>query len=82
MLQKMKIMGLKNVKFQMMNTCLALQSHNRTSINPEFEKKKGVKGVRKKTAPEKNYEIQKKTLAGLETFSGVLVINRNQWLLM
>ena len=35
-----------------------------------------------KTAQEKNHQIQKKTLVGLEILSGVLVINANQWLFM
>ena len=34
----MKMMGLKKIKFQMMNTCLTLQSCNRTSMNPVFQK--------------------------------------------
>ena len=35
--------------------------------------------MKKKTAREKNDQIQKKTLVGLEIF---LVVNTNQWLLM
>ena len=34
----MKIMGLKKDKLQMMNTCLTLQSCNRTCMNPVFQK--------------------------------------------
>ena len=36
--RKMKIMVLKEMKFQMMNTCLTLQSCNCTSTNPVFQK--------------------------------------------
>ena len=32
------MMGMKKIKFQMMNTCLTLQSCNRTSMNPVFQK--------------------------------------------
>ena len=37
-LRKMKIMGLKKMKFQIMNTCLTLQSCNGTSTNPVIQK--------------------------------------------
>ena len=73
----MKIMGLKEVKLQMMNTSLTLQSSNRTCTNPVFKK-----SPREKTTQEKNHQIQKKTLVRLEILSGVLVVNTNQWLLI
>ena len=68
----MKIMGLKKLKFQMMNTCLTLQSCNRRSMDPVFQK------CPKKTAQEKNRQIQKKTPLGLKILSGVLVVNTHQ----
>ena len=37
-LRKMQIMGLKKIKFQMMDTCRSLQSCNRTSTNHVFQK--------------------------------------------
>ena len=70
-------MGLKKVKLQMMNTCLTLQSCNRTCANSVFQE-----SPRKKTVSEKNNQFQKKTLARLEILSGVLVVNKNQWLIM
>ena len=73
----MKIIGLKKVKFQMMNTCLTLQNCNRTCKNPVFQK-----SLWKKTDQEKNHQIQRKTLVGLEILSGALVVNTDQWLLM
>ena len=36
--ESLKIMGLKKVKLEMMNTCLTLQSCNRTCTNPVFQK--------------------------------------------
>ena len=71
----MKIMGLKKVKFQMMNTFLTLQSCNRTSRNPVFQNSP------KENCPGKE-SSDSKTLVGLEILSGVLVVNPNQWLLM
>ena len=71
----MKIMRLKKMKFQMMYTCLTLQSCNRTSMNPVLQKSP------KENCPEKNHQIHK-TPIGLELLSGVLVVNLNEWLLM
>ena len=38
MLWKMKIMGLKKVKLQMINTCLTLHKYNHTCLNLVFQK--------------------------------------------
>ena len=71
----MKIMGVKEVKLQMMNTSLTLQSSDRTCTNAVLKKSPW-----KKIAQEKNHQIQKKTLVRLEILSGVFVVNTNQWL--
>ena len=52
------------------NIFLTLQSYNRTCTNPMFQK-----SLQKKTAQEKNHQIQKKTLVGFEKLSGVLIVN-------
>ena len=72
----MKLMGLKKVKLQIMNTFLTLQSFTRTCTNPQFQK-----SPRKKTAQEKNTQIQKKALVR-NTLYGFIVVNTNQWLLI
>ena len=67
-----KTMGLKKLKLQMTNNFLAWQSCNCTCTNPVFQK-----SLRKKTAQEKNDQIQK-TVVRLEILSGVFVVNTNQ----
>ena len=56
---------------------MILQSCNHTCMNLVFQKSQW-----KKTAPEKNHQIWKKTLVGLDILPCVLVVNTNQWLLM
>ena len=73
MVQKMKMMVLKKVKPQMINTSLTLGSSNRPCTTPIFQESSF-----KKTVQKKNHQIQRYTLVALEIFSGVLVINTNQ----
>ena len=56
----------KKVKFQIMNTCLTLQSCKRTSTNP-FSRVSKVS--ERKNAQEKNCQFQKKTLVRFEILS-------------
>ena len=61
MLQKVKIMKLKKVELQMMNTYLTFQSYNCKCTNSVFQEI-----LWKKASKEKNHQIWKKTVVELK----------------